>query len=358
MKKIQIFMLLIFITCWNERLTLAEDHHPQDPQIGLVLPLSGEWAFLGEGIRDAALLAQKDLRAKGQTIRLIFEDNKGSLTESVSIGKELVSVKKIDAIISIISGVAQVLKPLATKAGIINIGICSETEVADGQLSFINYLTAEQGVSKFLQYLGPNKSLGIFAQNESGFQKIISEFKKRSDSKVRVLFEEYFDQGTTDFRPILLRRKTSTPDAWLILGISPEIEYLVKQAQALKMSVPITSIESFGLASNKSIFEGAWFVDSAIPNQEFRSRYHEIYGREVTAGAGHAYDSVMLLASAFNRATSSEGKLNREQSTQMFREISDYQGVTGNLTVRDDGIIWSDASIKIIKNGRAEQVSP
>lgn len=43
---------------------------------------------------------------------------------------------------------------------------------------------------------------------------------------------------------------------------------------------------------------------------------------------------------------------------QSFRQLASFPGVTGLLKVRPDGIIWSDASIKVIKNGKAEILPP
>ena len=327
-------------------------------KIGFVLPLSGDWAFLGNGIRDGALLAQQDLEKQGQELSLIFEDNQGDMAASVTSGKKLVEIQKVDALISIISGVGKLLKPLASQGNIINIGICSDTEVADGRNSFINYLTAEQGVSKFIQYFGHGKSLGIFALNESGFQRIVSVLRQQRATNLEILFEDSFDKGISDFRPLLIKRAKLRPDALLVLGLSPEIETLVKQARTLGISTPVTSIEGFGLASDKSPFEGAWFIDSAVPHSEFQARFAKIFGREVTPGVGHSYDSVMMLASVFKTAVTSGGGVDHTKAVSAFRQIHNFPGVTSQLRVQPDGIIWSDASVKVIKNGKPELVVP
>ena len=288
----------------------------------------------------------------------MFEDNQGQLAPSVTAAKKLIEIERADALISIISGVGKLLKPLATQANIINFGICSETEVADGKLSFINYLTAEQGVSKYLDHLGRGKSLGIFALNEAGFQKITEVLKRDAPPAVDLVFVDTFEKGTTDFRPLLVRRSKVHPDALLILGLSPEIETLVTQARLMGITTPVTSIEGFGLASNKSPFEGAWFIDSAVPNGEFRARFSQTYGREVTPGCGHAYDSVMLLADSFGGAVKTGGGIDHAKAASLFRHLHDFSGVTGQLNVQSNGVIWSDASVKVIRNGKPELLHP
>ncbi len=316
------------------------------PTIGFIL--------LGNGIRDGALLAQQDIRSKGQAITLIFEDNRGDLATSSTIGSRLSKVEKVDAFVSIISGVANLLRPIATQAGIINIGICSEPEVADGKNSFINYLTAQQGVAKFIEHIAAGTSLGIYSLNESGFLRIVEELKREANSKLEIIYTETFDKETLDFRPVLMRRKSATPDALLILGLSPEIESLVRQARSLGIATAVTSIEGFGLANDKSPFEGAWFIDSAVPNSEFRARFLKTYGHEVTPGAGHSYDSVMLLAQAFASASTPTRSIDRTKALTAFRAIQDFRGTTGMLNVQPNGVIWSEASVKIIRNGKPE----
>ncbi len=102
-------LLLILTMSFLGSAAQATENSAYIPQIGFVLPLSGEWAFLGEGIRDGALLAQQDLANKGESIRLVFEDNQGDLAKSLSVGRDLIEVRRVDAIVSIISGVGNVI---------------------------------------------------------------------------------------------------------------------------------------------------------------------------------------------------------------------------------------------------------
>jgi branched-chain amino acid transport system substrate-binding protein len=330
-------------------------------RIAYILPLSGDWAFLGNGIRDGALLAKADLEKDNFHVELIFEDNRGDLTASATAATRLVSDGKVDAFISIISGVGKLLKPIAEKAQIINIGICSDTEVADGHYSFINYLTAEQGAVKYIDYfsntIGRGKAVGIYAMNEAGFQKIVDELHARAADAMQIRFTEHFDKGVSDFRPVLLRNQSQRPDALLILGLSPEIELLARQGRSIGINTPFTSIEGFGLSNDKSAFEGAWFVDSAVPHYAFRERFQNTYRREVTPGVGHSYDSVHLLAKAFGYGQTNAPS-DRANAVQHFREISEFTGVTGKLRVRSDGVIWGDASVKKIVNGQPVLAAP
>lgn len=315
-------------------------------RIGFVLPLSGEWSFLGKGIQNAAILAQEDLSPKLRP-ELIFEDNGGELIKSASITSRLIDVRKVNAIISIISGVAQVIKPIAERKGVILIGICSDTSVANGKLSFINYLTAEQGVQSYLNYLTSKKaapiSISIIHMNESGFTRIADLLKQLApDKEIKVKIVESFDKGTTDFRSMLLKIGRDGQTTVALLGLSPEIELLARQAKELNLDLHFSSIESFGLIGDKSMFEGDWFVDSAYPSDEFVSRYEKRFGTEVTQGVGHAYESVKLLAESFSTS----------EPIKSFQNSRNINGVLGELSVGTNGVIITQPSVKVVINGR------
>lgn len=341
--------LIISIILFSSPSFAATDKMPI--RIVFVLPLSGEWAFLGEGIRDGALLAAENYSSNYFNLELTFEDNGGDLTKSATIATRLLDQEKVDAFVSIISGVGQVLKPLASRKKVINIGICSDQTVADGNYSFINYLTAEQGVEKFLdQFIktyGENKPLAIFSMNEAGFQKITETLEKDA-AAIQIIRKENYNKGDNDFKPIILKTLKDKPEALLVLGLSPEIELIAKQLRSFNKTIPLLSIESFGLAADKSPFEGSWFIDSAMPNEKFQKRFKQKYGREVTIGVGYAHDSVLLIAAAFEKAQTS----NREDVIREFQKINRFQGVIGELSVQKDGVIRSEPSVKFIKNGK------
>jgi ABC-type branched-subunit amino acid transport system substrate-binding protein len=321
-------------------------------KIGFVLPLSGEWASLGKGIQNAAVLAAEDLPQEMRP-QLIFEDNHGDLSASVRSASELIDIEKVNAIVSIISGVAQVIKPLADRKNVISIGICSDTSIADGKFAFINYLTAEQGAESYLDYLMKSHtaptSLSILQMNDSGFTRITNQLRvKALERGVKIERVESYDKGLSDFRPILLKLSRVKPATIALLGLSPELELVARQAKELNLSLNFSSIESFGLISDASLFEGSWFVDSAYPVDEFVERYEKRFNAKISAGVGHAYETVKLIARSFNNSN----------PLRSFQDTKNSDGVLGKLSVGKEGIISTLPTIKIIRDSRPVRVVP
>jgi ABC-type branched-subunit amino acid transport system substrate-binding protein len=224
--------------------------------------------------------------------------------------------------------VAQVIKPIAARAKVLHVGICSDTTVADGKFNFINYLTAEQGVlryeKEFRRRYPAKTGLAIISQNEAGFQRIKTLLEK---TDLKLVFSEQFNQGEKDFRSLLLRLKQKKPKVLLLLGLSPEIELIAEQALVLGIQVEFTSIESFGLSNRPAAFEGGWFVDSEAPSEEMARNYQERFGVSITPGVWQSYRTILML-------------------------------VAGELVQKSvDGVVAAEPSLKEIKAGKLERIN-
>jgi hypothetical protein len=59
----------------------------------------------------------------------------------------------------------------------------------------------------------------------------------------------------------------------------------------------------------------------------------------------------MLLSQAFQRLLDDGEEVTSENLARQFRAISNSLGVLGPLTVRSDGVIWSNAVVKKVVAG-------
>ena len=325
-------------------------------KIGFILPLSGDWAFLGTGVRDAALLAKEDFKNSPYKLDIIFEDNAGSLKESATAASRLINVEKVDAIVSIISGVGFLVNPLAEKAKVLNFGLCSNVDVAKGKFNFTNYITTAEGAKAFLQEMKRREpkgsKLALVSLNEEGFNQIIEQVQAQSPkTNTSIVGYETFQPQTRDFRSQLLRIGNRKPDSILLLGLSPEIETFAKQMRDLRYEIPLVSIEAFGLAERKEAFNGSWYVDAASPSDEFQNRFEKIYKKPLTAATGHAYDTIKIIVEAFEKA-SVKSKPSPEKVVETLHRIQEFEGVVGKLVLDKQGIIHSVPVIKEMKGGK------
>jgi ABC-type branched-subunit amino acid transport system substrate-binding protein len=353
MKKSVILFFLFLLLQTNQIFAQGE----KEVNIGFILPLSGDWAFLGEDVRDAAMLASKNIVDEKLKLNLKFEDNAGQLKESATIANKLINIDKVDVIVSVISGVGLLINPIAEKAEVLNFGICSNTKVADGVFNFTNYITTNEGANSYLNELekrteikGRKIKLGIFSVNEAGFnqisEQVISQSKNR---KIEIVFKESFEPKTFDFRTQIAKSFLKNPDRILLLGLSPEIEIFVKQLRQLKKDIHITSIEAIGLSKNKSEFAGSWYVDPAAPNDNFQKDFYKYYKRTYTPPSAFAYDITSIIYETYKSKWLSSNKPLPIEIVNSLHNQKQFFGVVGNLELDKNGIFHSTPSIKEVE---------
>ncbi len=102
-------------------------------KIGVSAPLTSDNAHLGESMRDAMTMAKENLPADTKfDYEIIFEDDGLEAKRAALAANKLVSVDKVDALVSFSSGTGGVISPIAEQNKKIHFGIASAQSVADG----------------------------------------------------------------------------------------------------------------------------------------------------------------------------------------------------------------------------------
>ncbi|MFN8642097.1 MAG: ABC transporter substrate-binding protein, partial [Candidatus Binatia bacterium] len=151
-----------------------------------------------------------------------------------------------------------------------------------------------------------------------------------------VAFETY-TTGDRDFSAQLTKIKAANPDVIFLPAYYNDVGLIAQQARRQDITVPLigsdawSSPELIGLSQGAT--EGAYFAnhyaaDMATPTaQRFIAAYREAYGKAPDDVAALTYDAFGLLA----RALQGAGAVDREAVRNAMEQITDYQGVTGDI---------------------------
>jgi branched-chain amino acid transport system substrate-binding protein len=329
-------------------------------KIGYIAPLSGNLAFMGEGIRNAALLKLEELEMKKTKYKyeLIFEDDGFDPKRTASAVNKLVSIDQVDAIVTVASAAGGVANPLAENAQVVHFGIASDPNIAKGQYNFINWTPPVEQIKLFIAEAESRgiKRLAIFGQNISGITAVIDELKKQIISTdITIVSEDVSNFGTKDFRSALTKAKVANPDYFVFIMFSPELEIATNQMKDLAIKTPLTAIESFELSDNPSLFEGLWYVNAADPTKEFSTAYESKYRKNPTIATPNSYDILGLIS---NAAEMSVEKPNATELANLLEETTNYSGALGNnLSINSAGLVMSKATVRMIKDGKPVTIS-
>ena len=198
------------------------------------------------------------------------------------------------------------------------------------------------------------KKLVFFAQQDnSGAAALINAFRKDiGNSDIKVLAEERLTTGTTDFRSQILKVKNLGADIFVFEVTSPELEILTKQIREAGITTPITTMEAFEFSDQLSLFEGMWYVNGADMSKDFMDLYTKTYGKTPKFGAGNGYDVVNLIVAAAEKMGDGKTVVTSDQIRDGMAQIKGFDGVMGkNMSIDADGLVVSNAVVRMIKNG-------
>ncbi len=328
----------------------------QTIKIGFSIPLTGDIGFIGEGMRDAALLAKEEMGETKHNYELLFEDDKLDPKIDATVGNKFISIDKVDVIVSAGGGSGGVLSKLADQNGIIHFAVTVEPTVTEGDKNFAHWTSNPDQNSVMADQIkkrGFRRPAAFLNVSLNDYVSIYNDLKTRVDF---VTMEEV-QNGQKDFRTAIAKVKQARPDIIAVILRTPELEILTKQIKELGLNVPLTAIESFAVSKEKELYEGEFFVGGAEPSHGFVEEFRKKYGRDQTIGAPNAYDIVKLVITAAENVKSSS-KPTPGQISASLKKIKNFNGALGVLHVKSNGRVFSKPTVQMIKDGKVIHIEP
>lgn len=326
--------------------------------LGISAPLSGNVAFLGVNFQKAINLAMSELSTSTNkyNYKVVFEDDQFNPSSAVTAVNKLISVDKVDALVTIGSPVGNAVNPIAEQNKIVNINSgASDPNVAKGRYNFIHWTPPYEEVKLMIAELQKKgiKKVAVFAQIDNpGIDASIKSFKENiKGTDIKIVAEENYKSGERDFRSLILKTKNSGAEIYFVEAVAPELEILAKQIRESGIKSPITSIESFEFTEQPKLFEGLWYVNAADQGAEFINKFKAVYGSLPNFGGGNGYDTINMLVYAFEKAGDGKSKPSSDQVVEALQGIKDFPGAMGTLNMGQDHIVNTKAVVRMIKNG-------
>ena len=293
-------------------------------QIGVMLPLSGGAASLGKGCLNGIQLAADQFNAardgKTPLVKLVVEDDQAKPAIGVSAFQKLATVDNVKAVLGpLASGVALAVAPLAESHHVVILspGASTPALTTAGDYIFRNELSEEYGASAqaelAIKPLGFKTMAVLCVNNEYGVGTL-KVFKNRYQQLGgKVVAEEIYAEGTTNFRTAFTTIKAANPDAIFVV-FQDEIVNIAKQKTELDVpgtiyTTPVVEdaaiLRDLGALANGIVCTHyGTFDDSANsgPSGEFVKKYSSRFGESPSYYAGLGYDAASLLLRAIKEA--------------------------------------------------------
>lgn len=225
-------------------------------KIGMVTPLTGPYSPLGTGDKGAAEQEVKKINDTGgilgRQVELTVVDDKTDVTQSVTEYNKLAADKSYSAILSsanVSASTAIGPSAISTKTPTLTLGPVSAFADGSNPYAFTVPATPAVYAQKMAEYFAASgvKTLAIGYTGKDVYGKTGHEATLAALDKVgvKVLLDEPFDPGATDFTPLITKVKAAQADGFLLWAAGPAPVIITKQLQG-------TGIKLYGTGANAS----------------------------------------------------------------------------------------------------------
>ncbi len=317
-----------------------------------ILPLTGNLADQGEWSRRGFEIAQEHSTKKNGpavTGKLEIRDSRGGDPSiAVDAYRSLVAKEKPLAVLTYGSGVGMALSPLVNADRVVQMGIATGTPKyrSEGDYTFRDFPSSSiesEFLAEELTARRHVKRLALISiHNDYGVGSAGALRAAFIDHKGEIAFDEQFEPGTTDFKPLLHKLQSSHADAVYLATYTAEGAHVVKQSHELGIRIPFYATVS--IIGGKEFFDvvGDSAEDLQVvstitdAHHPFFTEYSSRYPGESPAQmiyAARAYDAVMLLNTALSVCRSPSPDCVRDY----LLAVRNYTGASGIISFDSAG---------------------
>lgn len=364
MKKWIVFIIILiiavigFISIKTEKDTPSADGKPV-VKIGVILPLSGNTAFMGESTQHGMLLAAGHLNSdKKFDYKFIFEDNLGESKRTSVLANKLIRMDKVDAILSILDHNANIIAPLASAKKVIHVGESWFPLYTKHKYNFNMAADLAKEARILAEYIKENNAskVALLTMNASGTlggaTLLRDEFKVQN---IDVCADVTFNPGERDFKTIISKIERCSPDWYIVMSFAPEVNIIKKQInENVPREVFVSGMDLGGITDQFPLFEGSVFPNLSELPTHLKEEYIQNYGSTSEAFFTVGYEMLTFLTNAFEevgRATNE--KPSPDEVESYLAHLLATSGVAGIITQKNRHFALP-VELKTIKNGKME----
>jgi branched-chain amino acid transport system substrate-binding protein len=348
-------------------------------KVGAILAVTGPASFLGAPEAKTLEMMTDEINKKGgimgKKIELIIKDSGASPEKALSFAKQLIEEDKVLAIIGpSTSGETMKIKNVAEEGKTILLS-CAAAEVIVNPVAKYVFKTPQKdsyAVIKIFEQMKKMKlSKAAVLSSNTGFGKAGKEQieKLAPEYGIQIVANEVYDKAATDLTAEVTKVKASGADTIINWSIEPAQSIVVKNARQIGFKGTIFQSHGFGNikycvacgpAAEGVIFPaGRLLVANSLPKKnpqravllKYKKDYESKYKDEVSTFGGHAYDAMLILTKAIEKAHSTDTEAVRSA-------IENLKGVVGtggifNFSPEDhNGLSIDSFEMLTVKKGK------
>jgi branched-chain amino acid transport system substrate-binding protein len=336
--------------------------------VGVYLPITGDVASLGKMAWDG-ILAANDMMPQvlGRDVKLFLEDTKSDKDEAAKAVESLIRRQKAVAILGeAISSGSIAGGPIGEKLEVPMVTPTATSPlVTQGKKYYFRVCFSDPFQGEIAAMLGlmtlRARTAAVVVDIDQDYSIGLGNFFVKSFTRWggKVPFTTYIHTGDNDFSEQLATIQAAKPDIIYAPDYYAEVALLAKQARDRGINIPIVAGDAaqseelikLGGTAVEGVYFTAHFNAAAVTTKlgkEFMALYKKKYNRELDAFGAMGADAYFVLLDAMQRSTSTLGPKVREG----LATTRDFQGVSGKISIGEDGNAVKSVVINQVKDGK------
>lgn len=333
-------------------------------RIGADITLTGGISYWGQQIKKGLDLAAIEYNEKNTNavIEIISQDNRGQVSDAISIFRRFADVDGVSAVVSVFSPMSS---PLRKFAGECKLPLISTVVSAEGfglanEWSFRDFPSQSQQSSTLARYVWDELKVRTAATlvvtdeyGTDGEKVFVESFLKLGG---KIFQQEYVDQNAPSVRDQASKIITSSPDCLYIVVRDLTLGKAVRLFRELGYKGYIVGVNAFdsppvweaaGKAGEGCVFTSA-FVDLANPAAAgFVDNYKKVYSGELPDWiAAYGYTMGSYICDAVIKAQG-----DRDITRKLLSEV-DTESIRGKLYMDSNRDVISPIGIFVRRDGK------
>lgn len=346
-------------------------------KLGSIFALSGPNASIGKESLGGAQFAVQKLNAEGvrigdQTykVELVNVDDESKTERSVAGAEKLIGQDNVPVIFMPASSTTTLaVIPIAEKnkrIGMSFVAAAPSVTSPEYKYSFRNTLTSIMNVGPSVEYLIKEKrakTLAYLGRNDDWGRaagKAIKE--KAAELGSKVVVEEYFEPGSTDFYGLLTKVRAANPDAVIGAAFTEDGISMLKQYRELRMkptflSVAViwaspTFINAAGETLNGIYISTGPTTTDSPELTTFKEEFRKSSGGPALPFGITAYDTVLMVVEAMRKAATTDP----EKVAETLKNF-EYKGLLQTYKFENGHQSQVVINVNEVKNGQVSVIS-
>jgi ABC-type branched-subunit amino acid transport system substrate-binding protein len=331
-------------------------------KVGVLLPLSGSNAELGQAMLNAAQMALFDVGHN--SFELVPRDTKGTAEGAKTAAREVLSEGAQLVLGPIFAAEVRAAKTITKSAGINMVAFSTDWTIADNSTYVMGFMPFDQ-VRRVLSHAAQNgvKNVGIFAPASDYGNAIMSAYKNAAPAAGlnTVQIKRFGPDGKN--LPAEMQAFANGPpiEAFLMPAGGQQARQIA--SLAAQYGLPAASVRQLGTGlwddpalATETNLNGGWFAaPSPALRDGFERNYAQTFGNNAPRLATLAYDATALAAVLARNGLEKGAKPSFDSIS--IQNPSGFAGIDGIFRFREGGLVERGLAVLEFRNGTTQIVS-